>query len=394
MKKNNLIKYSFGIGALLCGVSGYAVLHKIADDNAKEFNQNKVVINENSISMQQFYYNLSYSNKGWLYTDENGNKINIDSLCDINYLDQKAHAFIKHINLKTTVDTIYASYDVDILKKEDKKEIVYKDKNNNTMRDLLLFGKYNYDVLNMKEFVSNDPEIQKEINKYNNKYNCTYAHEFQHYLNTKNGLRLWNSYKIKFVECCMDEISATIAQLLAQRENYLNNNGDLNFIDDRFASYKQAIQKGVLTPNSGKISQKEIKFIADTVFDYWMENKFDLYEHRTNDRTKYYLQDAPFMAIQDDLPKHNFIMQKIFTIDGYDFWKYISKHENKIFDRINPKINANFIKLRKIKYQKMTYIDKLTQMKINDGDDKYRKTLIKNSLKAKVIAVFGKDKHR
>ena len=87
-------------------------------------------------------------------------------------------------------------------------------------------------------------------------------------------------------------------------------------------------------------------------------------------------------------------MQKIFTIDGYDFWKYISKHENKIFDRINPKINANFIKLRKIKYQKMTYIDKLTQMKINDGDDKYRKTLIKNSLKAKVIAVFGKDKHR
>lgn len=393
-KTKKWIGYGFGIGALLCGVSGYALLSNMANDNAKEFNQTKIVVNKQSISMQQFYDNLDYSAAGWIYTDKNGKRVNVDSLCDIDYLDKKAHAFIKSINLKTLVDTFYASYDEELLARDGKKKIIYKNKNNAVFRNLPQFGEYNYDILRTREFISDNPEVQKKVDKYNNKYNCTYEHEFQHYLNAQNGLRLWNSYKIKFVECCLDEISANIAQLLAQRKNYLKNGKNFDYIDDRFAPYIDAIKSGEIAPTADKITEKEVKFIADTVFDCWMEDKYDLYEKRTNSRTIYYLQDAPFMATNDDFEKHNNIMQKIFTIEGYDFWKYIAKRENEIFDRIDPKIIADFIERRKLKYQEMTYLDKLMENKQTNGVKEYNNTLWNNRFKAKVIAAFGKDRSK
>ena len=87
-------------------------------------------------------------------------------------------------------------------------------------------------------------------------------------------------------------------------------------------------------------------------------------------------------------------MQKIFTIEGYDFWRYIAKRENEIFDRIDPKIIADFIERRKLKYQEMTYLDKLMETKQTNGVKEYNNTLWNNRFKAKVIAAFGKDRSK
>ena len=112
--------------------------------------------------------------------------------------------------------------------------------------------------------------------------------------------------------------------------------GDINAITDRFKGYKSAIENGKITPQPIVLSKKEQEIMANTVFDDWMKNKFEHYAQASFSRTRYYLKDAPYQAISPDRAKHEEVMKKMFTIDGYDFWKYIAKREAEIFARITP----------------------------------------------------------
>lgn len=65
-------KAGFCTGILLCGVSSYSLMHQIAEENAGKFNNTYFVIGKDTISMQDFYYNLENSNLGWIYTNNQG----------------------------------------------------------------------------------------------------------------------------------------------------------------------------------------------------------------------------------------------------------------------------------------------------------------------------------
>ena len=81
--KNKLIKkIGFCTGILLCSVSGISIMRHIAQKHEQNFNQTKVVIDRDTLSIQEFYNNLSYTEKGWVYTKTNGQKYNVDSLCN------------------------------------------------------------------------------------------------------------------------------------------------------------------------------------------------------------------------------------------------------------------------------------------------------------------------
>lgn len=77
------------------------------------------------------------------------------------------------------------------------------------------------------------PDRQKRLQKiwdnYNDSLNCTEEHEKQHRLNEIAGImQAGQSFDNKFIECCLDEVSANIRQLLAQRKNYLKRGRSLN----------------------------------------------------------------------------------------------------------------------------------------------------------------------
>lgn len=89
------------------------------------------------------------------------------------------------------------------------------------------------------------------------------------------------------------------------------------------------------------------------------------------------------------MSKHKEVMKKMFTIDGYDFWKYIAKREAEIFARITPDMEKEWTTLRNIKKNQMTHFDKLEQQKQTAGEKSYTKTLRTNHLKSKIIELFS-----
>ena len=64
MNKTWLKKSGLYAGALLMGVSSYVLLRRVAEKNAPEFTQTQVVVGKDTISIQQFYENLSRTLSG------------------------------------------------------------------------------------------------------------------------------------------------------------------------------------------------------------------------------------------------------------------------------------------------------------------------------------------
>lgn len=389
MKKAWIKKTAFCTGMLLCGVSVYSLMHKIADENAFEFNNTQLIIGKDTISMQKFYYNLSNTIHGWIYTDSQGKTINIDSLNNTSVKEAQKQQGLKAINLKTQIDTIYVSQDISELEKD---KLIYQNKDALLFENMPSMGLYNYDRITIREFQANCPKLQNKVDKNNNKFNCTFRHEFQHYLNTLYGLRKWNSYPIKYVECCLDEISANIAQCLEQRKNYLKHGKDLKYITDRFSTYKQAIIDKKITPQTKHISATEAEFIANSVFSSWMQEKYEIYAQQEKRRTNFFLQDASFAAIQEDMKKHQEVMEKFFTIDGYNFWQHISHREQEIFAKITPEMKKEWALFNKQKFANMSHLEKLEYQKLLKGNESYQKDINANKIKARIISFFGKDR--
>lgn len=383
-------KAGFCTGILLCGVSSYSLMHQIAEENAGKFNNTHFIIGKDTVSMQDFYYNLENSNQGWIYTNKQGEKFNLDSISDYTNKEKSKQQLLNDIKLKHIVDTIYVSQSQDSAKSKD--TFIYKNKDAVLYKNMPSMGIYDFDVIKIREFTADDPNVQEKIDKNNNKYNCTFRHEFQHYLNTLSGIRKWNSYPVKYVECCLDEISANLAQCLEQRKNYLAHGKDLKYITKRFASYKQAIIDKKVIPQSQHISEDEASLIINSVFSSWMEEKYEIYSKQEQSRTKYFLQDAPFTAIQEDLQKHLEVMEKIFTIDGYSFWQHISHREQEIFAKITPEMKKEWALLNKQKFDNMTHMEKLEYKKITKGKDSYQQDINANKIKARIISFLGKNR--
>ncbi len=388
MKKKAIHKIGLYTSFILCGTSTFALLRGIAQKNAQEFNQTQVIVENDTISMQQFYHNLNYTSKQWYYQTPGGKSLNVDSLCDFRHKSDASYAFLKNIKLKESTDTVYVFYK-DSIQQE---RILFKLGSADSLTNMPSLGYYNYDVLKIRQFIAENASLEKYAENLNNTYNCTYTHEIQHFLNAQHGIRSWNSYPIKFVEGCFDEISANIAQCLAQRKNYLDNSKNLNFITDRFHLYKQAIQDKKIQPDSYLLSEKEVELIANTVFDSWMSEKFNLYIKQVNSRMKYFLKSATYPSLQDNYVAHNEIMKKFFLIKGYDFWKYLSKRENEIFNKIPDNLKKEWNCIKKKKEHQMSYLEKLEYQKISEGYSRYQKTLKHNKIKAKLISLFGYER--
>ncbi len=378
-------------GGLLLGVSSWSMIKNFVDENAPEFLETKVIIGKNTISIQDFYENLTCQRGEWYYTSPEGIKMNVDSLCDSGRKNDAVHAHLAKVKLKERVDTVYASYGDEKFKKENKSGIMYRIGAQDSIPDIPLLGLYNYDQLVVREFIADNPQLQNIMDFYNDCFNCTHRHEFQHYLNMIYGLREWNSYSVKFTECCEDEISANIAQCLEQRKRYMANGRDFKYITNRFPFLKEALESGKIN-STGKLSLKEQEFLSDRIFDMWMEKHYDMYVERNDLRTKFYLKGAGYFAVQDDMSRHAKLMSRCFNIEGYDFWKYISKREKEIFNRISPEQRRDYASLCRDKFRAMNYFEKMEKIKIEKGSESFDKQIRTNAIKARIFKLFGKNR--
>lgn len=395
MKKGNgkriVKKAGIYVGTLLLGVSGGVITKNFVDENAPEFLKTEIKVGNNTISMQDFYENVAYEHGGWYYTSSDGIKMNVDSLCDSKQKNDAVHAHLSKVKLKERVDTVYASYGDEKFKKKNKSGIMYRIGAQDSIPDIPFLGFQNYDQLVVREFIADNPKLQNIMDFYNDSLNCTHRHEFQHYLNMTYGIREWNSYSVKFVECCEDEISANIAQCLEQRKKYMENGCDFKYITNRFPFLKEALESGKIN-STGKLNPKEQEFLAVQVFDMWMEKRYDMYVERNDSRTKHYLKDAGYFAVQDDMVRHAKLMSQCFNINGYNFWKHISKHEQEIFDRISPEQRKNYASLCRDKFRAMNHFEEMEKIKDEEGCESFDKQIMTNAIKARIFKLFGKSR--
>lgn len=378
--------------SLLSGVSSAALLHGWSSKQFDKFKSKTVVVQQDTLSMLDFYRNAQCIDNRWYYIDAKGNKLSIDSLCDYTKKDSVVHRHYKNIKLKEKTDTVYVSYADKNFRAKNKTKIMYSIGSQDSLPHQPSMGKYSYNTLIVRAFVAENKKLQRIMDIYNDEYNCTRRHEYQHYLNTLAGIRNWNSYSVKYVECCLDEVSANIAQCLAQRNNYLRHGKDLKYITDRFAFYKKAIQNGDITPSSMGISEEENKLIANGVFNAWMKDKYNLYAKINNDRAKLYLRDAPYIATKENKEVHNELMKRFFTIDGYDFWQYISKREEEIFNKITDSQKKEYVTLRQRKHKKMTHLDEMENIKETNGNEFFQDSIRKNWVYAKLLSLAHHSK--
>lgn len=134
-------------------------------------------------------------------------------------------------------------------------------------------GSQSWGKVRVREFVVDStlaPDRQKRLQKiwdnYNDSLNCTEEHEKQHRLNEIAGImQAGQSFDNKFIECCLDEVSANIRQLLAQRKNYLKRGRSLEQITPRFSFYAELIRNGTVKPRANILTKKEISLIGNGV---------------------------------------------------------------------------------------------------------------------------------
>lgn len=123
-----------------------------------------------------------------------------------------------------------------------------------------------------------------------------------------------------------------------------------------------------------------------------MKEKYNIYEKSENSRVKYFLRDAPYIAVQADHAKHQALMKKMFTIDGIDFWSEISEREKEILQRIPPEMTAEWAKLEQLKFSDMEYLERMEYMKKTQGENAYNQTLNRNKIISRIISTFGKSR--
>ncbi len=380
---------AFSVG-LAAGVSFYPLMRNVVHSHTADFDKIQVVVGKDTFNKQDFYDRLTYRAGAWRLLCADGTMVNIDSLADFRTKDAKLHERFLERKLIKTVDTVYVRY-AKFVENPGEGDIVFRMEANDSLGYLPTLGNYSYDRLNLRYFKADNDELQKIVDVYNDAYNCTYRHEYQHYLNAVSGIgRAGQSYENKFVECCLDEISANIAQLLEQRKHYLENGKDLSFITRRFYFYKKALERGEIKPVAEHLTEKEIRFIANNVFDSWMEKKFDMYVCGNTSRTAHILSKTNYNGVQPDSLRHRQLLEKMFVIDGIDFYPSIAGREGEVRQRIPAERLKYFRFLKKEKYQQMGYIEKLGKERIAKGECNYNISMAKNKMWAEMKRWFDK----
>ena len=313
---------------LLLGVSSFALLR-----NCSDFETNSVP-----------KVSLSLVEATDFHTDNNVGTV--DEMADV-------------ISFPTQIDTVRAFYGDD-----GKARYVL---GNDTVCDLPSMGVQLNDKIFIREFVSENRKLQEWLDLYNDEYRCTGRHEYQHLLNMFYGMHGYNSPEIKYAECCLDEMSASIAQYLAQLRNYSTHDKDEKYLTDRFKFMRDAVRDGRI-PADRRLNAKEQEYVANCIFDEWMDVRYDIYEERTDKRVQLYLKNAAYMDIQPNWITHDMLMRKCFKIDGYNFWPYIVKREKELFDRLSKERREEYKKLQNKKmYESSNYIkiDHLKSIRAN-----------------------------
>ena len=387
--KKALLGTAFGAG-LAAGVSFYPLMRNMVRSHTADFDKIQVVVGKDTLSKQDFYDRLTYRDGAWRLPRADGTMVNIDSLADFRTGDAKRHEWFLERKLINTVDTVYVRY-AQFVENPGVSDIVFGMGANDSLGYLPTLGRYSYDRLNLRYFKADNDELQKIVDVYNDAYNCTHRHEYQHYLNAVSGIgRAGQSYENKFVECCLDEVSANIAQLLEQRKHYLENGNDLSFITGRFSFYKKALEQKKIKPTVDGLTEEEIRFIGNGVFDTWMEKKFNMYVRGNTSRTVHILSKTNYNGVQPDSLRHRRLLEKMFVINGIDFYPSIAGREGEVRQRIPAERLKYFRFLKKEKYQQMGYIEKLEKERIEKGEHNYNISMAKNKMWAEMKRWFDK----
>ena len=276
---------------LLGSVSLYAV-KSLYELEPETFSKSSVVLNKDTVDIRDFYDNLSYDlkQKGWFYTKTQGKRISLDSISDYRIKDHQVYKNVAGQKYRVTVDTVRVRYPEPA---EGKRFPTYHISGADS-QNMPSMGSQSWGKVRVREFVVDStlaPDRQKHLQKiwdnYNDSLNCTEEHEKQHRLNEIAGImQAGQSFDNKFIECCLDEVSANIRQLLAQRKNYLKRGRSLEQITPRFSFYAELIRNGTVKPRANILTKKEISLIGNGVFDSWMKEKFGMYAARNANRTQ------------------------------------------------------------------------------------------------------------
>ena len=390
MKMKRVLKGLALSAALLGGTSGLA-FHELQKINTEEFADSVVILKNKKVPIQTFYENLCYRHNKWIYTDENHKTYNIDVFSDFNSVNKSLYEIWHNHKRRVQVDTVKVYLHTDKWTK--KKVFLYRLGRQDSLKNRPSFGISGCQTERIRHFVRADGTQDAQLDINNDEFNCTHAHEDQHYQNAQNGIgQIGQSYELTFAETCLDEISANIRQLKAQRANYLSHGRDSRYITPRFKFYQEALQKGEINPKSSdKMSKEEIAFIANGVFDCWMKDKFDEYRKSNMERTLaiHSSTHSNYSSVLEDKARHDRIMSKCFKIDGIDFYSYIKKREDEILERITPEQKEIFAQKTAEKKAAETHLDKLERLRIQKGRKAYDEKLQRRIQLAKINKFLG-----
>lgn len=375
----------FSAAALCCSASVQAI-DSVCQFQPDTFSKSEVVINNKTIPISDFYDCLHYDfqkNK-WIYTNAEGKNFDLDSISDYRIKDEQRYKSL--VNQKDTViqDTVIIHYPDGA--PPGSLPSHYELGNNKHLTDIPDKGTQIFGEIHIREFVvdKNLPEERRQKLQHswdinNDSLNYTSDHEKRHRKHERLGLlRAGQSYDNVYIEGIADEIVANIAQLLAQRENYLKHDRDSSKIVPRFAFYTDAIREGKIKPYPKIYTKKEIDIIGNGVFDMWMEKNFDIYKDMLTRRARSILFQTNANGIKEDSLKHQELLKNMFQIDGLNFYEAL---EAKIATlKVPEDVQKTFSALVKKRIKNMSYLEKLEELRIKEGPEAVNKHLWRNKI--------------
>ncbi len=401
-KKRYLRDSLFVLGSTaisLLGI-GWHSLKKAEKISQTEFTNKVVFLNNQRIPLQEFYENVSYQDGYWVYKDRKGKNRKIDFISDFVHKKNKIEAkkWLKNQkSLYHIVDTIYyrkvknSGYETS----QENMEFI---KGNKKYNHIFSAGLRTPHGICIRQFEPLEGEERcPQIDQFNTNLNKTEEHEAEHNRHEDPGKDLDNptsmrqlgqSYELTFTEACWSEILANIKQLLAQHNDYMKNHQNLNKITSRFRFYRTALQKGtVRSVPVDRLSEKEVKFIADSVYFYWMLDKFPIYHHKLMSRTIWVYNEkfANYNATRENKIRHLRVMKDKCIIGGYNFYPYLIGYETEILKRITQKDKKLFVADAQLRKAKQTHLDDLESTRLEKGYQAYKQRIAQNAQAAQTI---------
>ncbi len=391
IRKKKLKNFSLS-SLLLLSTSLGGTVYAMETLTPEPFPQQYININGTTIAYEDFIDALKKENGTWYARYASNKKLNFNRSTNYTIIGDERHNQCQGIaGTKTVIDTINVTYD------KKSKNIYYHYNIRDSITDLPSMGFFNnWDRITVRYFQAEDEDLQNVLNVYNDKYNATEEHEGQHFKNMKAGLlRCGQSYETKFSEQCMDEVAANLKQFLKQRQNYIENRYNRDFITERFSFYYAWLDSN--PQPSEKISSEEAAFIINSIFDSWKKEKFDIYLAGNVSRTRYTLSKINYAGIIDHPQQHKELMKAMFTQNGINFYQYIEGREQEFIEMLPNETKQTFAELTQKKKDAMNYFTSVDLATDNDDSKKdayvlaqknnlknYRMKQAWNSLKSKI----------